>query len=160
MQTLSDGLDNSNKFCLVLVDVHEILFSPLLNNRWSVAIVRGVVISLWKMFHVRETPMQKNSFFFLSEKSTRWAALLRLSMIILIWPISADRDEEHHPLNSPGKQTKARWQAVLFKFSRSQSTAYDPAGSPVASVYQTISDELYLGQPGPDAILPADLLGC
>lgn len=30
----------------------------------------------------------------------------------------------------------------------------------MASVYQTISDELYLGQPGPDAILPADLLGC
>lgn len=30
----------------------------------------------------------------------------------------------------------------------------------MASVYQTISDELYLGQLGPDAILPADLLGC
>lgn len=39
-------------------------------------------------------------------------------------------------------------------------TPHDPAGAPVASVYQSISDELYLRQPGPDAILPADLLGC
>lgn len=39
-------------------------------------------------------------------------------------------------------------------------TPCDPAEAPVASVYQTISDELYLGQPGPDAILPADLLDC
>lgn len=30
----------------------------------------------------------------------------------------------------------------------------------MASVYRPISDELYLGQPGPDTILPADSLGC
>lgn len=55
---------------------------------------------------------------------------------------------------------KAKWQVALSKFSGSQSPPRDPAGAPVASVYQSISDELYLGQPGPDAILPADLLGC
>lgn len=57
------------------------------------------------------------------------------------------------------KWNRKRWQVALSKFSGSQSPPRDPAGAPVASVYQSISDELYLGQPGPDAILPADLLG-